>query len=146
MYPENIELISNKFEEIVSSSIDPSLLIPEIVIDAEIDFKNITWGFFKILKQMEPYGPENPRPVFITRNITDTSWTKIVKDLHIRFVLKKEEISMTGIGFNLAEKFQLFQEKKPIDIVYTIDENEWNGETTLQLKVIDFRLSESGSN
>ena len=146
MYPENIELFSNKFEEIVSSSIDPSLLIPEIVIDAEIDFKNITWGFFKILKQMEPYGPENPRPVFITRNITDTSWTKIVKELHIRFVLKKEEISMTGIGFNLAEKFQLFQEKKPIDIVYTIDENEWNGETTLQLKVIDFRLSESGSN
>jgi single-stranded-DNA-specific exonuclease len=146
MFPQNIELFSNKFEEIVSSSIDPSLLIPEIVIDAEIDFKNITWSFFKILKQMEPYGPENLRPVFITRNITGTSWTKIVKELHIRFVLKKEGISMAGIGFNLAEKFHLFLEKKPIDIVYTIDENEWNGETTLQLKVIDFRLSESESN
>ena len=143
MLPENVGAFSNKFEEIVSSTIEPHLLIPEIVIDAEIDFKNITKSFFNIITQMEPYGPENSRPVFITKNVSDTSWSKIVKELHIRFVLKQHNIVLTGIGFNLAEKFHLLQTKKPIDIVYTIDENEWNGETNLQMKVIDFRLSES---
>jgi single-stranded-DNA-specific exonuclease len=57
-------------------------------------------------------------------------------------VVKSENLTLTGIGFNLAEKFHLLQLNKPVDIVYTIDENEWNGETSLQLKVIDFRLSE----
>ena len=95
---------------------------------------------------MEPYGPENLRPVFISKNVFDTSWSKIVKELHIRFVLKQDNIVITGIGFNMAEKFHLLQMQKPIDIVYTIDENEWNGETSLQLKVIDFRLSENELN
>lgn len=143
MLPENVHAFSNKFEEIVSSIIEPHLLIPEIVIDAEIDFKNITKSFYNIITQMEPYGPENLRPVFITKNISDTSWSKIVKELHIRFVLKQDNIVLTGIGFNMAEKFHLLQMKKPIDVVYTIDENEWNGATNLQLKVIDFRLSEN---
>ncbi len=137
---------SNKFEEVVSSIIEPQLLIPEIQIDAEIDFKNITKSFYNILKQMEPYGPENLRPVFITKNVWDTSWSKIVKELHIRFILKQDNVILTGIGFNMAEKFHLLQMKKPIDIVYTIDENEWNGISTLQLKVIDFRLSENNLN
>jgi single-stranded-DNA-specific exonuclease len=143
MLPENVDAFSNKFEEIVSSIIEPSLLIPELQIDAEIDFKNITRSFYNIITQMEPYGPENLRPVFITRNVPDTSWSKTVKELHIRFVLKQDKVVFTGIGFNMAEKFHLLQTGKPIDIVYTIDENEWNGETNLQLKVIDFRLSES---
>jgi single-stranded-DNA-specific exonuclease len=146
MLPENVNAFSNKFEEIVSSVIEPHLLIPEIAIDAEIDFKNITKSFYNITTQMEPYGPENLRPVFITKNVLDTSWSKIVKEQHIRFVLKQDNIVLTGIGFNMAEKFHLLQMQKPIDIVYTIDENEWNGETNLQLKVIDLRLSENKLN
>ncbi|MEO7120357.1 MAG: single-stranded-DNA-specific exonuclease RecJ [Ginsengibacter sp.] len=146
MLPSNVEAFSARFEEIVASIIEPDLLIPEIVIDAEIELKNITRSFYNIITQMEPYGPENLRPVFITKNISDTSWSKIVKEQHIRFVVKQDNIVFTGIGFNLAEKFHLLQMKKPIDLVYTIDENEWNGETTLQLKVIDFRLSENTLN
>ncbi len=142
MLLENVEAFSNKFEEIVSSSIEPHLLIPEIRIDAEISFRNITRSFYDIITQMEPYGPENLRPVFITKNVSDTSWSKIVKEQHVRFVVKQDDKVLTGIGFNMAEKFYLLQMKKPIDIVYTIDENEWNGERTLQLKVIDIRLSE----
>ncbi len=142
MYPENVEAFSKKFEEVVATTIDPYLLIPELIINAEITFKNVNEGFYKIVEQMEPYGPENLRPVFITKNVTSTSWTKVVKENHIRFVVKNENITLTGIGFNLAEKFHLLQLNKPVDIVYTIDENEWNGETSLQLKVIDFRLSE----
>ncbi|MEO6219511.1 MAG: single-stranded-DNA-specific exonuclease RecJ [Ginsengibacter sp.] len=143
MHSQNVEAFSNKFEEIVSSVIEPYLLIPEIRIDAEIMFRNITKSFYDIITQMEPYGPENLRPVFITKNISDTSWSKIVKELHIRFVIKQDNRVFTGIGFNMAEKFHLLEMKKPIDIVYTIDENEWNGEKNLQLKVIDIRLSES---
>ncbi|HVZ95257.1 MAG TPA: single-stranded-DNA-specific exonuclease RecJ [Chitinophagaceae bacterium] len=146
MLPENIGAFAEKFEEVVAATIHPELLIPEIAIDAEIDFKNITKSFYSIITQMEPYGPENLRPVFISRNVTETGWSKIVKELHVRFVLSQQNVTITGIGFNLAEKFYLLQMRKPIDIVYTIDENEWNGETTLQLKVLDFRLSENITN
>jgi len=142
MLPEQVEAFSRKFEDVVSTTIDPSLLIPELIINTKISFKNITKGFYKIITQMEPYGPENMRPVFVTRNVTNTPWSKIVKEQHIRFVVKNEDTTLTGIGFNLAEKFPLLEMNKPIDIVYTIDENEWNGETNLQLKVIDIRLSE----
>jgi single-stranded-DNA-specific exonuclease len=143
MYPENVEAFSRKFEEVVATSIDPILLVPELIINAEITFKNVNKGFYNIIKQMEPYGPENLRPVFITRNVISTPWSKIVKEKHLRFVVKNENITLTGIGFNLAEKFDLLQLNKPLDLVFTIDENEWNGETTLQLRVIDFRLSEN---
>jgi single-stranded-DNA-specific exonuclease len=143
MYPENVDAFSKKFEEVVSSSIDPLLLVPELIINAEISFKNINKGFYNIVQQMEPYGPENLRPVFITKNVVNTPWSKVVKEKHIRFVVKNENITLTGIGFNLAEKFNLLQLNQPLDLVYTIDENEWNGETQLQLKIIDFRISEN---
>ena len=89
---------------------------------------------------MEPFGPENMRPVFIAKNVSDTGYSKIVKEKHIRFVVKQGEFSFTGIGFNLADKFELL--KKPIDLVFTLDENEWNGNVSLQLKVIDLRSSD----
>lgn len=142
MLPENVMAFSNKFEEVVSSTIDPNLLIPELIINAEITFRNINKKFFNIIQQMEPYGPENLRPIFITRNVTNTEWSKIVKEQHIRFVVKNEGITLKGVGFNLAEKFHLLEMNQPVDLAYTIDENEWNEETNLQLKVIDFRLSE----
>jgi single-stranded-DNA-specific exonuclease len=145
MFPENVEAFSKKFEEVVSLSIDPYLLTPELIINTEISFKNITKGFYKIIEQMEPYGPENMRPVFVTKNVWNTSWSKIVKEQHVRFVVKNENVTLTGIGFNLAQKFPLLNMNKPVDLVYTIDENEWNGETNLQLKVIDLRLSEIAS-
>ena len=91
---------------------------------------------------MEPFGPENMRPVFVAKNIEDTGYSKIVKDLHVRFVVKQNEVTFTGIGFNMADKFHLLQLQKPLDIVFTIDENEWNGNVSLQLKVIDIRLAE----
>jgi single-stranded-DNA-specific exonuclease len=142
LLPENFEAFSVKFEEIVSSTIPPHLLIPEIIIDAEIKFSDITNSFYNIICQMEPFGPENMRPVFIAKNVTDTGYSKIVKDQHIRFSLNQDNIIFSGIGFNMAEKFHLLQMKKPVDIVFTIDENEWNDQKNLQLKMIDFKLSE----
>jgi single-stranded-DNA-specific exonuclease len=131
-----------KFEEIVSSSILPELLIPEITIDAEISLKDIKQSFYDIIGQMEPFGPENLRPVFITKKVINSGWSKIVKEQHIRFSLKQQNVIITGIGFNMAEKFKLLEQKNTVDIVFTIDENEWNGSTSLQLRMIDFRKSE----
>ncbi|MEY2917873.1 MAG: single-stranded-DNA-specific exonuclease RecJ [Bacteroidota bacterium] len=142
LLPENIEAFSSKFEEVVSSTIEERLLIPEIIIDTAVSFAEIKTSFYNIICQMEPFGPENMRPVFIAKNVLDTGYSKIVKDLHIRFVVKQDNITFTGIGFNMAKKFYLLQLQKPVDMVFTIDENEWNGSSTLQLKVIDIRLSE----
>jgi single-stranded-DNA-specific exonuclease len=143
LLPENVQPFADAFEKVVAATIPDELLVPEIVIDAPLLFSEITPALYQILQQMEPVGPENMRPVFITKNVWDTGYSKIVKDAHIRFVLKQKNISLTGIGFNMSDKFPLLQMNLPIDVVYTIDENEWNGNTTLQLKVIDIRLSEN---
>ncbi len=140
LLPENFSAFSKKFNEVVSSTIEERLLIPEINIDALLSFKEINNSFYSIITQMEPFGPENMRPVFIAKNVLDTGYSKIVKEEHIRFVVKQDNISFTGIGFNMASKYSLL--KKPVDIVFTLDENEWNGNTVLQIKMIDMRLSE----
>ena len=140
---DKIDVFRNKFEEIVSASIHPDLLIPEIVIDSEITFTDIQWPFYNILQQMEPFGPENLRPVFVAKKVWNTGYSKIVKEEHIKFSLKQNNTVFTGIGFKMADKFHLLQMNKPVDIVFKIDENEWNGNKTLQLRVIDFRISES---
>ena len=139
---EQVNAFREKFEEVVSSSIAPELLIPEIVIDAEINLKDIKQSFYDIICQMEPFGPVNLRPVFIVKKVTDSGWSKIVKEEHIRFSVKQDNVTITGIGFGMADKFPLLQQKQPVDIVFTIDTNEWNGEKSLQIRVIDFRLSE----
>ena len=139
---DKIDLFRQKFEEVVSSTIDPELLKPEITIDAEISLKDIKWPFYNILLQMEPFGPENLRPVFIAKKVSDTGYSKIVKEQHVKFSVKQDNVTFSGIGFGMAEKFSLLQMKKPVDVIFKIDENEWNGEKSLQLRVIDFRLSE----
>ena len=139
---DQLEAFSLKFEEIVSGSIEARLLIPEIIIDTAIRFADINVSLYNILKQMEPFGPENMRPVFVARQVMDSGYSKIVKEQHIRFSLRQGNTLLYGIGFNMPEKFHLLQLKKPVDIVFTVDENEWNGQKNLQLKVIDFRLSE----
>jgi single-stranded-DNA-specific exonuclease len=144
LLPENVEQFSRKFEEVVTSTIPAHLLIPEIYIDTEITFTELTNSFYSIICQMEPFGPENMRPVFIARNVVDTGYSKIVKELHLRFVLKQGDITFSGIGFNMADKYALLLLKKPLDIVFTLDQNEWNGSSTLQFKMIDLRLSDYG--
>ena len=140
--PENVEAFQEKFESIVAATIDPDLLIPEIVIDSEITFSDITPSFYNIMRQFEPLGPENLRPLFLARNVTDTGYSKIVKEEHLKLSVKQRNSNaMSGIGFFMADKFELVNSKKPFDMVFTLEENEWNGNTTLQLKVIDIRAS-----
>lgn len=138
MESDKVDAFCTRFEEVVSTTILPELLIPEIVIDAEIRFSDIRWPFYNILCQMEPFGPENLRPLFMARNVKDSGYSKIVKEQHVRFVLQQDNMIFSGIGFNMAEKFHLFQMQKPMNIIFKLDENDWNGQKSLQLRVIDF--------
>ncbi len=142
LLPENIEAFTYAFEKVVNDNITPEQLIPEIIIDTDLSFADIRPGFYNILKQMEPFGPENMRPVFISRNVTDTGYSKIVKEQHLRLVVKQNDVVLTGIFFRAAHLMPIVQQGS-FDVVYTIDENDWNGSVTLQLKVIDIRPSAS---
>lgn len=142
LLPENVEAFQAKFEAVVSASIDPDMLIPEIVIDTEISFADITPAFYNIMRQFEPLGPENMRPVFLARNVMDTGYSKVVKDEHLKLSVKQRNSgSFSGIGFFMADKYEIVGSKQPFDIVFTIEENEWNGNVSLQLKVIDVRFA-----
>jgi single-stranded-DNA-specific exonuclease len=140
---DKIEAFRNKFEEVIATTISPELLVPEIVIDAVLSFKDITAGFYKILCQMEPFGPDNCRPVFVARNVVDTGFSKIAKEQHLRVSLREPAsgIALSGIGFNMADKYSMLLSRQPVDVVFTIDENEWNGNKSLQLKLIDMQPS-----
>jgi len=143
MEKNQVDAFREKFEAVVSASIKPEMLIPEIVIDDQLSFRDIQPGFYhNILCKMEPFGPENTRPVFIAKSVRNTGWSKIVKEQHIKFSLKQDNIIMSGIGFGLADKFPLLEKERPLDIVFKVDENEWKGEKSLQLQMIDFRLSD----
>ena len=142
LLPENLEPFIKRFDDVVSATIPDDLLIPEIVIDAEISFREIKENFYNIICRMEPFGPENMRPVFITKKCVDFGYSKVLKEAHLKLVLKQDDTIMSGIGFNMADKFPLFANGTPVDIVYSIDENEWNGNKNLQLKIIDVRSSE----
>ncbi|MDB5207515.1 MAG: recJ [Flavisolibacter sp.] len=142
MATDKVEAFCQRFEEVVEASIHPELLIPEIVIDAEINFSDIKKSFYDILCQMEPFGPDNMSPTFCARNVYNTGWSKVVKEAHLRFVVKQDNHILSGIGFNMADKMPLLLDNQPIDLIFKIDENEWNGEKSLQLKVIDIRASQ----
>lgn len=144
LLPENLDSFKNEFETVVRSTIDPHLLIPEIKIDAEINLSEYNRTFYNIIDQMEPFGPGNMKPVFLTRNVFDTGYSSIVKEKHIRFSFKQGEHYFNGIGFSMSNKFELLKMNKPLDIVYHTELNEWNGETQLRLRILDFKLSEEG--
>ena len=143
LLPEQVEAFTLKFEETVASTIRPASLFPELIVDAILPFDAIRPSFYNILEQMQPFGPGNTQPVFVSRNVSDNG-SRIVKEQHIRFALRQGATFMDGIGFSLATKFPLLQTGNPFDIVYTIEENDWNNQKNLQLKVIDFVPSDAG--
>ena len=145
LHQEQYPLFRARFEAVVADTIHPDLLIPEIAIDAEINFNDITPKFFRILKQFEPFGPGNMTPVFLTRNITDSGFGKPIGqgDAHLKLFVKQNGSEGFGaVGFGLAKKMDLACNGEAFDAAYSIDENVWNGQTTLQLKLRDIRCKE----
>ena len=130
---------SEAFEKIVSQTIKEEQLTPIIDIDLEISLSELNLSLYKLIGQMEPFGPENLRPVFWVRQLKNTGYSKIVKEDHIRFSVTDGTTCFSGIGFGLAKKCALLQ--SDFDLAFTLDENEYNNQRTLQLRVLDIRPS-----
>lgn len=142
MQPGRVTAFMEKFEEVVSRSIAPELLTPEIEIDAELKLSDITPAFYNIVRQFEPFGPANMRPLFVSRFCRDfRGWSKVVKDAHLKVTLSQPGCEpISGIGFGMADKYQLLM-NGPVDVVYSLDENDWNGVKSIQMKLVDVRAS-----
>ena len=140
---ENYEAFKQAFEDVVSKTIDRQLLIPEIKVDARIDLDHISPKFYRILKQMAPFGPGNMTPMFMSENLRDTGYGKCVgdDDKHLRLTVQQQHLSnsFVCIGFNLGDKCELINNGQLFSAVYSIDENHWNGNVSLQLKLRDLR-------
>jgi len=144
---ENYEAFKNKFEEVVQQTIHPDLLIPEISVDLEINLEQIDERFMRILKQFEPFGPENMTPIFLSKALNDTGYGKTLgkEEDHLRLFIKQQSHldGMAAIGFGLANKKKYIENHQKFDAVYSVDENEWNGKTSLQLRLRDIRNSQN---
>ncbi|MBE98894.1 single-stranded-DNA-specific exonuclease RecJ [Flavobacterium coralii] len=142
---EQYEGFRTRFEQVVKETINPELLIPEITIDAEISFNDITPKFCRILKQFEPFGPGNMTPVFLTRTIKDSGYGKEMgaDGSHLRLFVKQDDsASFPAVGFGLAAKKEMACNGNTFDAAYSIDENTWNGVTSLQLRFRDIRCED----
>ena len=141
LLPENYTSFKNKFEEVVSKTIDKNLLTPEITIDAEIELSEITPKLFRILEQMAPFGPQNMKPVFKSGCVRDNGYGKQVgaDKTHLKLNVFQGDNKQTfgAIGFNLGDKLEHVQ--NDFDIVYTLDENVWNGHKSIQLVLKDLK-------
>jgi single-stranded-DNA-specific exonuclease len=139
---ENYQAFKNKFEDVVKNSIPEQLRTAEITIDVEINLNQINEKFFRILKQFEPFGPNNMSPVFMSKNVNDTGYAKTLgkNEEHLKLFIKQNKSEgFASVGFNLAKKMNVISNQKTFDAVYSIDENEWNGNVTLQLKLRDLK-------
>lgn len=139
---ENYEAFKNAFEKVVQETIDSELLTPELEVDAEINLSDITPKLVRILKQFEPFGPHNMTPVFVTQNVIDTGYPKFMggNEEHMRlFVKQNNSKGFAAIGFNLAHKKDFVANRNPFHMAYCIDENEWNGQLSLQLRLKDIQ-------
>ncbi|MCK5401055.1 MAG: single-stranded-DNA-specific exonuclease RecJ, partial [Flavobacteriaceae bacterium] len=139
---DKYEAFKQAFEDVVSKTIDSTLLTPEIKVDAQINLEDITPKFYRILSQLSPFGPGNMTPIFMTENLNDTGYGKCVgeNDKHLRItVTQAQSIKIVCIGFNLGDKEDLISNKKLFKAVYSIDENHWNGKVSLQLKLRDIK-------
>ena len=142
---ENVPAFQKKFEEVVASTIDHDLLIPEIEIDAELNLSDIEPRFYKVLKQFAPFGPLNMKPTFVSKGVYEKGQARIVGDNHLKLEVitnKNDARGIAGIAFNMGKKMEILKSGEPFDVVYHIEENEWQGRTSLQLMVQDIKRSE----
>ena len=142
LFEKDFENFKEAFEKVVSASIDPRLLIPELTIDTELNLNDITPKFYRVLKQFAPFGPGNMAPVFMTQNLNDTGVGKCVGEdkSHLRVVVRQANSpQFTGIGFGMGDKYKLITHGKAFKAAYVLEENEWQGNVSLQLRLKDIK-------
>lgn len=144
--PDKFDAFRARFEQVVTDTIDPHLLIPEVTINAELDLKDITPSFYKILKQFGPFGPQNMRPVFVAKGVTDAGYSKVVGDTHLKLHITQDgKCKMNGIAFGLGSMYEHIKYNGPVDsptfdICYCVSLNEWQGRQSLEVEVKDIKL------
>ena len=143
---ENYKTFKDAFEKQVEETILPEMRTPEIEVDAEINFSDITPKLIRILKQFEPFGPLNMTPVFMTKNAKDTGYAKTLgaEDEHLRlFVKQNNSDGIAAIGFGLGKKINIVKNQNPFQLTYSLAENEWNGTVSTQLMLKDIRTNDN---
>ncbi len=145
--PENYDIFKAKFNKVVSETITKEQLTPMMNYDLELNFAEITDKFYRIMKQFAPFGPGNMAPLFLTKNVLDTGGTRTVgaDKTHLKLTVKDASSSapLSGIAFGMGHWAKEISAKNPIDILYHIEENEWQGNVTKQLRILDIKLSEN---
>jgi single-stranded-DNA-specific exonuclease len=139
---QNLEAFKTRFEEVVAASITEEMMTPVVEIDLEVPLQAITGKFFSILKQMAPFGPENQRPVFEARNLYVVNSLSNFKEKHIRFLAGQPgtENVFQVVAFDLAEHYDRLAKGESFRMVYTIEENTYNGITSIQLRAKDIKF------
>lgn len=141
--PENYKNFKYKFEQVVKETIPKELLEPEISIDSVVFLSDLTPKFNRIIKQFGPFGPRNMKPVFLSSGLRDNGYGKTVgaegNHLKLNIISGSDNKTYNAIGFNLGNKKNLISNGKPFEITYTLEENTWNGITSIQLNVKDIR-------
>jgi single-stranded-DNA-specific exonuclease len=139
---ENYENFKNAFENEVSKTIHPDVLTPEILYDAEIELSEINPKLIRVLKQFEPFGPENMTPLFLAKGLSDSGYAKTLgsEDEHLKAYIKQgHSTSFGAIGFGLGKKLDRVAHKKKFDAIFSLEENEWKDMVTLQLQLRDIQ-------
>lgn len=139
---ENYEAFKQAFEDEVFRTIDKHLLVPEIKVDLKLNLHQIDNKLWRIISQFAPFGPGNMTPIFMSNELKDTGYGKCVgeDDKHLRITVTQTGAEkLVCIGFNLGDKLEIISNKKPFKAVYSIDENHWQGNRSLQLKLRDIR-------
>ncbi len=140
---ENVDEFSRRFEEVVATTITEEMLTPCIEIDDELRLDTIDDKFLRILKQFAPFGPGNMNPVFVTAGLSNKGFPRVMKDKHLKldvFDSDTPQHSFDAIAFNMVKHFESVCRKLPFTICYTIEENNWNGNTGIQLNVKDIKF------
>ena len=144
MKEENVKIFTERIEKFVIENITEEQTRPQIDVDAVITFKDITPKFFSVLKQFGPFGPGNMKPVFVTHRVMDYGSSRLVgrdqEHLKLELVDASSENVMNGIAFGMYEFNDHLKSMKPLDICYTLEENNFNGNTTIQLMIKDIKV------
>tara|TARA_B110000211_G_scaffold51884_1_gene57120 strand:- start:1724 stop:3403 length:1680 start_codon:yes stop_codon:yes gene_type:complete len=134
---QNLDSFIKEFEKVVAATITKDQLVAEIEVDMQIELDEVNDKLYRIIKQFAPFGPMNKTPNFITKLVTDSGkGRKVGEDkTHLRLTLNTSNKDLLSIGFGMGEDFDKITENKPFDICYSIDENTWKGQTSLQLRL-----------
>ena len=140
---ENMRAFVDRFEQLVREGMGVEEAQPEIEIDTELGFSQITPKFLRILKQFAPFGPDNNVPVFVSRELVDTGNARIVGTNHLKFSaipIAERSAPYPAIGFQLGECLTRMRNER-FDLCYQLEENYWRGRTEIQLNVKDIKFN-----